>query len=192
MTCAPVTSTSRRFGGSRSPTPGCLTGGGRALVFRTTHPRSPRRGPTRVGVADLRPAHHPTNPGQLVHQGHHQRGRSADQLLLQGQPDQAILQGAAGVAYRNGHLQYPRSSAMPAISVSAGGSPPNWKALRAVGDAANQRLASVWGWMSTTRPTPSRMRSRARRARRPHRAAAPRRSARTGRGDPDRSRHRPR
>ena len=62
--------------------PGVRPAGGRAVVFRTAHPRSPRRGPTGIGVVDLRPTHQPTHPGHLAHPGHHQGGRSADQLLL--------------------------------------------------------------------------------------------------------------
>ena len=58
-------------------------------------------------VADLRSADHRYHPGRLAHQGHHQGRRSADQLLLQVQPDQTIFQGAAGVAHRDGHLQHP-------------------------------------------------------------------------------------
>ena len=60
--------------------------------FRAAHPRSPRRGPTREGVADLRPTRQPTHPGPLAYPGHHQGGRSAAQLLLPVQPDQAVLQ----------------------------------------------------------------------------------------------------
>ena len=53
-------------------------------------------------------ADHPYHPGQLAHQGHHQGCRPADQLLLQVQPDKTVLQGAAGVAHRDGGLQHPR------------------------------------------------------------------------------------
>ena len=55
-----------------------------------------------------------TDPGHVPHQGHHPRGRSADQLLLQVQPDQAIFQGASGAAHRDGDLQHPRLRHRPA------------------------------------------------------------------------------
>src|SRR6478735_7968449 len=47
--------------------PGVRPTGGRPVVFRTTHPRPPRRGPTRVGVTDLRPTDQPAHPGHLAH-----------------------------------------------------------------------------------------------------------------------------
>ena len=62
----------------------------------------------------LRSADHPYHPGQLAHPGHHQGGRSADQLLLQVQPDLTQSQGAAGVAHRDGHLRHPRLRYRPA------------------------------------------------------------------------------
>lgn len=56
--------------GRRQPllslTPKCSTGQRPADRFRTIHPRSLRHGPTRVGVADLRLAHHTHNPGPLA------------------------------------------------------------------------------------------------------------------------------
>src|SRR6476660_7648524 len=68
----------------------------------------PRRGPTGEGGADLRSADQPAHPGHVPHPGDYPRRRSADELLLQIQPDQTVLQGAQGVAHRDSSLRHPR------------------------------------------------------------------------------------
>src|SRR5271166_6104750 len=118
--------------------PGVQPSRRRAGVLRGAHPRPPGYRPPRLRVADLRPARTRHHAGRLPRQGGHRGSRPAGQLLLQGQPDQAVLQGTPGIADRDGHLRHPVD-----FGIGRRVCLENWNALRAVGEHANQRLCDA-------------------------------------------------
>ena len=148
MICAPDMSTSWRFASSRSPTPACSTGprAGRSFFEQLIRDHLDVGRPRQVAL-DLRPADQPPHPGHVPHPGDHPRCRPADQLLL------PLQSGSSSISRSTGPCAPRPSSATPATSASAGVSiAENWKALRAVGEAANQRLCDAQA--ADARPAP--------------------------------------
>ena len=70
-------------------------------------PREPRPGASRPRAADLRPARHATDPFAVPDPRGHRRGGAVAARGLQALPHQAVLQGRARVAHRDGGQRHP-------------------------------------------------------------------------------------
>jgi hypothetical protein len=104
---------------------------GRARVLRGRDPRPPRCRSTVVGGVDLRSQGHFPHPGQLPHQGHHQRRRPADVRIKQYFKEHRALRTEVVVGDTRDFGIGRRVNAE------------NWHALRAVGEHANKRLCDA-------------------------------------------------